>query len=318
VSPPFLDAADLREALPMAAAIDALETAFAGLVQGSSGAPPRTHHAVPGGDLLLMPASGTDGTGVKLVTVAPGNPARGLPLIAGVYVLFDPDDLRPVALVDGAALTALRTAAVSGLAARHLARPDASRLVVLGAGAQARSHVEALRAVRPIARVVVVSRGRARADALAAELRAAGVEAAVGTPADLRDADLVAACTTSATPVVHGADLSEGVHVTAVGAFTRDARELDSAVLQRGRIVVEDRAAALAEAGDLAIPIAAGELTADAIVADLAEVVGGRSVRRDATDVTVFKSVGLAIEDLAIAIAAVRRTGLRGEARAGE
>jgi ornithine cyclodeaminase/alanine dehydrogenase-like protein (mu-crystallin family) len=299
---PWLDGPALRAALPMADAIDALESAFDG---EDVTAPPRAHHAVPGGDLLLMPAAGPAGTGVKLVTVAPGNPARGLPLIAGVYVLFAPGTLQPVALVEAAALTALRTAAVSGLAARHLARADAAHLVLFGAGTQARSHVEALRAVRPVERVTVVSRTASRAADLVEELRGAGLRAELGAPADVRDADLVACCTTSPTPVLAGADLPPGVHVTAVGAYTPDTRELDTLAMRRGRIVVEERAAALAEAGDLCIPIAEGALTSDDIVADLREVVRGTAVREAAEDITVFKSVGLAMEDLAVVGAAL-------------
>lgn len=301
---PWIDAAALRGALPMAAAIDALEAAFG---RSDFSVPPRAHHDVPGGDLLIMPAAGPDGTGVKLVTVAPGNPGRGLPLISGIYVLFEAEGLTPAALVDGAALTALRTAAVSGLAARHLARADASHLVVLGAGTQARSHVEALRAVRSLSRVTVVSRTPSRAAALVEDLRAEGVESVVGEPDAVRSADLVAACTTSRVPVIAGADLPAGVHVTAVGAYTPAARELDTDVLRRGRVVVEDRAAALAEAGDLRIPIDEGAFAAADIVADLGEVVRGAAVRTGPDDITVFKSVGLAMEDLAIVAAAVRR-----------
>jgi ornithine cyclodeaminase/alanine dehydrogenase-like protein (mu-crystallin family) len=300
-APRWIDAAAFRAALPMRAAIDALEAAFAG---GAASAPPRAHHGVPGGDLLIMPAAGPTGIGVKLVTVAPGNPSRGLPLISGIYVLFDATDLRPVALVDGAAITALRTAAVSGLAARHLARADARHLVVIGAGTQARSHIEALRAVLPIERVTVVPRAPGAAAALLAAPELDDLVVAEGRRDAVRDADVVATCTTSAVPVLRGVDLPQGVFVTAVGAYTPTARELDTVAMQRGRIVVEDRAAALAEGGDLCVPIAAGDLRAEDIVADLREVVRGAVVRRDDEDITVFKSVGLAIEDLAVVSAA--------------
>jgi ornithine cyclodeaminase/alanine dehydrogenase-like protein (mu-crystallin family) len=304
--PPYLDGAALRAALPVPAAVDALERAFAA---GELTAPPRGHHAVAGGDLLVMPATGPVGTGVKLVTVVPGNPGRGLPLIAGLYVLFDAETLRPAALVEAAALTALRTSAVSALAARHLARPDAEHLVVIGAGTQARAHIEALAAVLPVRRVTLVSRTPEGAARLVEEARAAGFEAVVGTAAAVAEADLVACCTTSREPVLAGADLPPGVHVTAVGAYRPDARELDTEVVRRGRVVVEDRAAALAEAGDLAIPIAEGAVTPDVVVADLGEVVRGASVRRGPDDITVFKSVGLASEDLAVVAAALARRG---------
>ncbi|MBY5162716.1 ornithine cyclodeaminase family protein [Salsipaludibacter albus] len=298
----LLDGAELARRLPMAAAVDALEAVFAG---GEASAPPRVHAAVPGGTLLVMPASSPALVGVKLVTVTPGNPNRGHPLIHGLYIAFDVATGAPSALVDGAALTALRTAAVSGLATRHLARPDSTHLVVLGAGTQARSHVAAMRAVRPIDRVTVVSRTRASADRLVDELRGEGISARVGDPTDVGVADLVCACTTSDTPVVAGTDLSPGAHVNAVGAYTPTTRELDTATMQRGRIVVEDRDAALAEDGDLAIPVAAGDLSRDAVVADLAELVTGTPVRRSDDDVTVFTSVGLSIEDLAVVAAAL-------------
>lgn len=301
---PNLSADELAALVPMPAAIDALEAAFAD-GDGVDG-PARTHHAVPDGDLLLMPAASAAGIGVKLVTVTPANPGRGLSLVQGMYVLFAPDTQAPVALIDGAAMTGVRTAAVSGLATRHLARPDAHRLVVIGAGTQARAHIDAMRAVRPVSRVTIVSRSPGPAERLVADVRADGLEAEVGAPEAIADADLVCACTTSDTPVVAGELLPDGVHVSAVGAYRPDARELDTATMRRGRIVVEQRAAALAEAGDLCIPIAHGDLTPDAIVADLAEVVAGVEVRRSQADVTVFKSVGLAIEDLAVAVAALR------------
>lgn len=305
---PHLSAADLRALVPMPAAIDALQDAF--VARDGLDGPQRTHHVVPDGDLLLMPAASPAGVGVKLVTVTPANPGRDLPLIHGVYVLFSPGTQAPVALIDGAAMTGLRTAAVSGLAARHLARTDAQHLVVIGAGTQGRAHVAAMRAVRPVAHVTVVSRSPGPAEALAADLRADGVDARVGTTAAISGADLVCACTTSDTPVVPDDLVPDGAHVTAVGAYRPDARELETATLRRGRIVVEQRDAALAEAGDLCIPIADGALSPTDIVADLAEVVTGVRVRRGPVDVTVFKSVGLAFEDLAIAAAAVRAADL--------
>ena len=301
---PHVDAAGLWSLLPVADAVDALSRAFA---SDEGGGPPRAHVEVPGGDLLLMPAHAPGGVGVKLVTVAPANPGLGLPLIHGLYVLFAADTLAPVATIDGAALTALRTAAVSALATRHLARPDASRLLVFGAGTQARSHVAALRAVRPITHVMVVARTLASAAALVEDLRAEGVDARTGTPASVRSADIVCTCTTSGTPVFDGTLLAAGTHVNAVGAYRPDARELDGETLRRGRVVVEDRAAAMAEAGDLLLAIDEGAITAAHVVADLRELVAGAAVRTSDAQVTVFKSVGLALEDLAVARAAVSR-----------
>jgi ornithine cyclodeaminase len=287
----------------MSAAIQTLERAFS-TTRPSAGSP-RSHLDTTAGSLLVMPASGESGLGVKLVTVTPANPALGLPFVQAVYVLFDPGTQAPVALIDGTALTALRTAAVSALATRWLARDDARRLVVFGAGTQARSHVEAMRVARPIDELIVVSRTPARAEALAADARTSGLAARVGSPGDVTLADIVCTCTTSDLPVFAGAALGAGAHVNAVGAYRPDAREVDTATVARARVVVETREAALVEAGDLLIPIGEGAIRADHIVADLEELVHGTAVRRSAEDVTLFESVGIAFEDLAVAAAAI-------------
>jgi len=305
---PVIDGGALRRVLPMEAAVAALEAAFG--FGALPAAPLRTAVETRTGTLLTMPAAGAQGAGVKLVTVTPSNPGRGLPLIQGLYVLFSPETQEPEAAIDGATLTALRTGAVSGLATRHLARPDAAHLVIFGAGSQARSHLEAMRAVRPVERVTVMSRTEARAEELAGAAREMGLEATTGTPEDVAEADLVCTCTTSSTPVFEGGRLPDGAHVNAVGAYTPDTREVDDETIRRGRVVVETREVALAEAGDLLIPIRAGVVGADHIVADLAEVVGGAPVRRGPGDVTVFKSVGVAFEDLVVARAVVDRLGL--------
>lgn len=302
---PVIDAERLGALLPMRDAVDALEGALGGGRVPT--APLRSHVETEAGTLLTMPATGPQGSGVKLVTVTPSNPERGHPLVHGLYVLFAPESQRPEAVIDGAALTALRTGAVSALATRYLASPEASRLVLFGAGTQARAHLRAMRAVRPIERVAVVSRSEGRAQELVETARALGLDARVGGPEAVADADLVCTCTTSPTPVLDGARLPGGAHVNAVGAFTPDTRELDNETIRRARVVVESREAALAEAGDLLIPMAAGVIAPDHVVADLAELVGGAVVRRDPSDLTVFKSVGVAFEDLVIARAAVDR-----------
>ncbi len=191
-------------------------------------------------------------------------------------MLFSPQTQEPEAAIDGAALTALRTGAVSGLATRYLALEDAARLVIFGAGTQARAHLEAMLAVRPIERVTFVSRTAARAEALAGAAREMGLAAEVGGPEAVGAAHIVCTCTTSPTPVFDGSRLSEGAHVNAVGAYTPETRELDEDAIRRGRVVVETREVALAEAGDLLIPLGAGSIGPDHIVADLSEVVRGR------------------------------------------
>ena len=298
-----IGASELARRLSMAGAIDALEAAFADPEPPE--VPQRAHVSVSGGALLLMPAHGRSGTGVKIVTVAPGNPERGLPLIHGAYVLFAPDTLELEAVIDGAALTGLRTAAVSGLATRYLARDDSRSLVIFGAGTQANTHLDAMAAVRPIASVTVVSRTKDRADQLAARAREMGLEGRVGDPSAVSSADIVCTCTTASEPLFDGDLLRPGTHINAVGAFEPDARELDETTVTRSRVVVEDRGAALEEAGDLIIPLGAGRIEEKHIVADLRQLVTGTQVRRTNGDVTLFKSVGLALEDLAVARAAV-------------
>jgi ornithine cyclodeaminase/alanine dehydrogenase-like protein (mu-crystallin family) len=298
-----IDAEELRARLPMDAAVDALEEAFRTLDPGSG--PLRTHVETPAGTLLLMPALGEAGVGVKLVSITPANPERGLPFIHASYVLFGATTQVPEAVLDGSALTALRTAAVSGLATRFLSREDAHRLVVFGAGVQARSHLEAICAVRPVTDLVVVSRSRGAADALVGEGVARGLTARVGQPTAVGEADLVCTCTTAEEPLFDGSLLSPGVHVNAVGSYRPETREIDTETVRRARVVVEAREVALVEAGDLLIPIQAGVVEAGHIVADLPELVRGATVRRSPEDVTLFKSVGMAFEDLVVARAVV-------------
>jgi ornithine cyclodeaminase len=289
----------------MEAAIEALEAAFrSGPIPE---APLRTRMTAGGGELLLMPAAGDVGVGVKLVTLNPENPRRGLPFIHAIYVLFAPGSMEPLAVIDGQALTALRTAAVSGLATRHLARPDAERLVIFGAGVQAHSHLMAMRAVRDVWLLTVVSRTPARAGVLVDRARALDMEASAGPPEAVARTDLVCTCTTSSEPLFDGELLQVGTHVNAVGSYQPHTRELDDATIRRGKLVVETREAAMAEAGDILIPMKAGRIGASAIVADLAEVVMGTPVRSSPEDVTIFKSVGVAFEDLVVARAAADR-----------
>jgi ornithine cyclodeaminase len=304
---PSIDAETLKRVLPLEAAIDALQAAFGADRLPSS--PLRTRVGTTEGDLLLMPAHGPHGAGVKLVTLTPANPERGLPFVQAVYVLFDGRTQTPRAIVDGTALTTLRTAAISGLATRFLANPGASALVLFGAGTQARAHLQAMLAVRPVSRVTVVSRGRERADVLVELARRAGVDAGVGSPEAVAGADLVCTCTTSTEPVLEGRLLRPGAHVNAVGAYTPAMRELDDEAVRRARVVVETREVAMAEAGDLLIPMAEGIVGPEHVLADLAELVRGAPVRRGPHDITVFKSVGAAFEDLVVATAAAERLG---------
>ncbi len=301
----LVDAEALRAALPMGSAIDALEEAFR-LGDPGSG-PLRSNVETASGSLLVMPATGVMGSGVKLVTLTPGNPARGLPLIAAAYVLFDPATQAVEAVLDGAALTALRTGAVSGLATRYLARKDASSLVIFGAGVQARSHLEAMRAVRPIERCVVVSRSATSAQAFAARAQGSGIDVEPGVPDDVAGADIVCTTTTSSTPLFEGALLRPGTHVNAVGTYTPEAREVDTDTVRRALVFVETRGVAMEEAGDLLIPIAEGAVGPEHVVGELTDLVCGR-LEREVDDISLFKSVGMAFEDLVVARAVVDAT----------
>lgn len=303
--PRFVGADELARILPVGAAVDALDAAFG---RALPEAPERSHLDVGNGDLLLMPAWDERNAGVKLVTVAPGNPGRGLPLIHGIYVLFDGATLAPIALFEAAALTAVRTAAVSAVATRHLARRESSSLVIFGAGVQARAHLEAMLAVLDLQSVTIVSRGRGRADGLVHRARAAGCEASIGGVEAVTTADVVCTCTTSAEPLFDGATLRPGVHVNAVGSYKRDERELDEVSIERARVFV-DTEVALKESGDLLFPLNEGILKATQVTT-LHDVVA-KSVRRASDEeITIFKSVGAAFEDLVVAQRAFE--GLRG------
>jgi ornithine cyclodeaminase/alanine dehydrogenase-like protein (mu-crystallin family) len=229
-----LGADELRMGVPMVVAIDALEAAFAA-GDPDTAAPVRSSLETSAGSLLLMPASGDRGTGVKLVTLTESNPGRGLPFVNAAYVLFDPLTQVPEAVLDGGSLTALRTAAVSGLATRWLARHDAHSLVLFGAGVQAAAHLEAMVAVRPIREVVVVSRSQPRAEALVAKGEALGLQASLGEPSAVAGADLVCTCTTATAPVLDGSLLRAGTHVNAVGAYLPTTREIDTTAARSSR-----------------------------------------------------------------------------------
>jgi ornithine cyclodeaminase len=257
------------------------------------------------GQLLLMPAEAGAATGVKVATVAPGNPARGLPLVQAVYVLLDADTLGPLAVLDGTALTSLHTPAVSAVAVRHLAAPDAARLVVFGSGPQAWGHVEALRAVRPLGEAVVVGRDPGRTEAFAERVTAAGLPASAGTAAAVAGADLVVCATTAGEPLFGGDEVADGACVVAVGTHEPHRRELDARLLARATVVVEDPATALREAGEVALAVAEHAISSGDLVA-LADLVTGAAAA-DPGAPRVFKSVGMAWEDLVTAAEVHRR-----------
>jgi ornithine cyclodeaminase/alanine dehydrogenase-like protein (mu-crystallin family) len=306
---PVLDAAAVTAALPMPDAITALREALRDGLDPEAD-PARAVVEVSHGQLLLMPAQWGRYAGVKLATVAPDNPAHGRPRIQGNYLLLDGETLTPLAVLDGVALTAVRTAAVSAVAVDLLAEPDAARLVVFGSGPQARSHVTALRAVRPVSEVVVVGRDPDRTRVFVAELARDGFVARAGVAADVAVADLVACCTTARTPLFDGALLRPRATVVAVGSHEPDAREVDDTAVCSSTVVVEARSAALREAGDIVQPVRAGTF-------DPGAVVGIASLARGTTAIApgrtrLFKSVGMAWEDLVVAAAVYEGRGVSG------
>jgi ornithine cyclodeaminase len=282
-------------ALPMVDAISALEDALRAGLDPEAG-PPRSIVDVAAGQILFMPASAAGYAGVKLVTVAPGNAARDLPRVQGAYLLFDAATLTPLALLDGAALTSLRTPAVSAVAVRHLSTVDSSRLLVFGTGPQAWGHFEAVRTVRPIAHVDVVGRRPGPVGDLVAHCRTAGLSASPATPEAVAGADIICCCTTARVPLFDSALLPDHATVVAVGSHEPDAREVDAALVRRATTVVEARSAALREAGDI---IQAGTVT----LATLDELVRGE-VEVPPDRPRLFKSTGMAWEDLVVAAAA--------------
>jgi ornithine cyclodeaminase len=306
----WIDAATVTELVSMVDAVNALEAALlAGLDPAAD--PPRTAVPTEHGQLLLMPAATADGAGVKLLSVVAGNTDRGLPRIQGVYVLMDAVTLTPVALLDGIALTSLRTPAMSALAVRHMASADAARLVVFGTGPQGEGHVEAMRAVRPVEEVVVVARNLDRARAFVDRLVASGLRASIGGSEAVADADLVVCATTSADSLFDGRLVRDTACVVAVGTHEADRRELDATLLGRATVVVEDVSTALREAGDVVLAIAEGAITADGL-STVADVVTGR-VSVDVSRPSVYKSVGMAWQDLVVAGEVQRRLSARGQ-----
>ena len=313
-TPIFLDAAAVEAALPFRPLIEALGEAFV-----TAATPPvRHHHAVPrsGSDpaiLLIMPAWQPDAvTGVKLVHVASGNEAKGLPSVQGLYVLFDGPTGTPLAVMDGTRLTVRRTAAASALAASHLARADAATLLMLGCGAMAPHLIAAHRTVRPIQRVLLWNRTPQRAAALARDLEAQGVDAVAVAEIDpaLAEADIVSCATMSREPLVRGTAVRAGTHVDLVGAYTPAMRESDGELLARAEVFVDTFDGAEAEAGDVLQAIAEGHLTREAIEGDLAALCrGSHPGRSSAASITVFKSVGSALEDLVAARLVHERAG---------
>jgi len=309
----IISASDLEEALDYPSLVERLR----GLLRAEAASPMRQHYDLPDAGegpatLLVMPGwLDRRFIGVKVVSVVPGNEARGLATVMGSYLMLEGRSGRPIALMDGPVLTRPRTAAPSALAAKYLARPDSERLLMVGTGAMAPYLIEAHASVRPIASVLVWGRNEAKAKRLARRMNRSDlrVEATGDLEGAVRGADIVTCATLSQAPLVQGGWLTGGTHLDLVGGFTPAMRETDDDAMRRGRLFVDDRDSAISEAGDVLQPIADGVITADDVAGDLGDLVRGlRDGRRYYDQVTIFKSVGTAIADLAAGYQALERT----------
>ena len=314
-----LSAEDVAKLLPMRDCIQVMRDALASLARGKALVPLRMVMRMPdaSGFLGLMPGhiqadGGRDGAlGMKAVSVFPGNARRGIDTHQGAVLLFEADTGRLSALMDGATITAIRTAAVSGVATDLLARKDATELAILGAGVQARTHLEAIAAVRPLRHVRVWSRNQEHAASLVKETAGrfgGSIDMVPGAESAVRGADVVATVTASPEPILQRGWLKEGVHINAVGSSIPTTREIDTATMAAVRLFVDRRESAVNEAGDILIPMREGAFTADHIQAELGDVIIGKDPgRRSAAELTLFKSLGLAVEDVASAAFILKR-----------
>ncbi|HXD48704.1 MAG TPA: ornithine cyclodeaminase family protein [Gemmatimonadaceae bacterium] len=304
-----LSQADVDRLLPMRDCIELMASTLASLARGEAVLPLRTVIRIPDSRdaFAVMPACLTAPRtiGAKIITVFPGNHGTALDSHQGAVLLFDPVNGSLAALLDATSITTIRTAAVSAVATRALARDDASTLAIIGAGVQGHAHLEAICAVRPIEALRVWSRNADHAKVLVGVGRERfHLDATVAPTAHdaVRDAQVVCTCTSAAEPVLAGEWLAPGTHVNAVGASTPNAREVDSALVAAARLYVDRRESALKEPGDILVPLQEKAITPEHIVAEIGELLVGRaSGRRDAREITLFKSLGLAVEDLAAA-----------------
>jgi alanine dehydrogenase len=314
----ILSGADVRRAVTMAEAIEAVREAYIELSAGQAVVPLRTPVPVEKreGVTLFMPAylSTSDALAAKIVSVFPRNAQLGLPTIHAVVIVVDPETGRPVALMDGTYLTALRTGAASGVATDLLARPNARVAAIFGAGAQARTQLEAVCTVRNIERAWVYDVSREGATAYAKEMKGHGAPIPVDvrvadSPAQaVREADVICTATTSTRPVFADTDLKPGVHLNGIGAYTPEMQEIPADTVARARVVVDSRSASLAEAGDLIIPLRDGRIAETDIHGEIGEIAAGKLPGRGPDDeVTFFKSVGVAVQDVAVAGLILRR-----------
>jgi ornithine cyclodeaminase len=303
----ILRGAEIKALLPMASCIELMQRTMIAVSEGRARIPLRSVMPVANGLMGAMPGALDEPAcfGLKLLSLFPGNPAAGLSSHLGLVLLFEPEHGRPVAMMDASEITAIRTAAASGLATRLLAREDAGDLAILGAGEQAHTHLEAMLAVRPIRRVRVWSRNPAHAEAFAtsqSERWKLPIEAAASPEAAVSGADIVCTVTAAKEPILRGAWIAPGAHLNVVGASRPDAAEIDTAAVVRSRFFVDYRASTEAEAGEYRRALAEGAVGQDHIQAEIGAVASGdKPGRRGADEITLYKSLGIAAQDLASA-----------------
>lgn len=305
----ILTADEVRQALPMREAIEAMKRAYASLSDGKADAPLRTRLPIPphNGLALFMPAyvqtEETEALAVKIVSIHPENPKRGLPYIHAAVLVLQADTGRAVALLEGGSLTAIRTGAGSGAAMDLLARHDSKTVAIFGAGVQGRTQLEAACAVRDIQSAWVFDAHRESAEKFAAEMAGRGrvpkeLRVAASPAQAAKEADIICAATTSTSPVFADADVKSGAHISAIGSYTPEMQEVPAETVARAKVVVDSRSATLAETGDLLKPMQAGLFDESHIHAELGEIVLGRKVgRASETEISYFKSVGIAVQD---------------------
>lgn len=304
-TPRWISEDRVQESLTFTDAVAVLEHTLAGGFDPETDGV-RTRHSGPSGLLLHMPSASEAWCGTKLVTVRENDHPAGLPAIQGVYVLFDGSSLRPVATLEGAALTALRTPAVTALAIKHLARSDAGRVTLFGTGVQARAHIQAIMAVyRPTA-IDVVGRDKDRAEQLAHVIEDAGVQSSVSGPEAVAEADLVLCCTSASEPLFDGNLVQNHAVVAAIGSHDPASREVDTALVQRSHVVIESLESARREAGDLVIPHKTDDFHWDRALTLRDLIVGTTSM--DAPGPRLFKGTGMPWQDLALASSIYLRT----------
>jgi ornithine cyclodeaminase/alanine dehydrogenase len=300
--------------------IDAVEQGFRALGRGAANIPERLRLDVPAhnGVLLEMPGyadlDGNAALGTKIVSVFEENYRRGLGIVQAVYVLLDSRTGVALSLMDGRFITAIRTAATSAVATKYMSAPGPKRLAVFGAGVQAEFHIEAMVEVGAVEHVMIASRSADNARALADRVQAAyHLPCEIVSAEQAATANLICTCSSSSVPVLSGGLLKAGTHINAVGAFTPSTRELDTETVRRARLIIDDQSAAGREAGEILMPLAEGAIDPRHVKGTLAQVVSGKLPGREsASEITLFKSCGLAIEDLVTARLAYSRASRNG------